>query len=185
MLEKKSLPRPPATAAALAALALVLVLTPLAAHAQGAGPLLITTARNRAEKEQRQTELHLVSVEDWTHLVTLQNTSVRPLENLEIRYRVYYMDDHHGAMRNEIKLRFLDGTEIVEKLERGQKHQFETRPVRLEKRELKPGWSYADGSKSAVKDRLRGIWVKVYQEGRLAQEHINPVSLRKSDPWEE
>ncbi len=118
-------------------------------------------------------------------VVTLQNNSVKPVTNVQVRYRLYMVDDEHGASRKEMKLRSIEGSENFEKLERGQKVSFETESVTLEKTQLKPGWFYTDGAKREIKDRVRGIWVKVFSDGKFLQEYINPPTLKNSDSWED
>ncbi len=153
--------------------------------AQGLGPIHITTNRKRVDKEKKETGSHTISREEWVQVVELDNRSPRSMDNVTVKYRVYKLDDSHGAKRSEMSLIFEEGEHKIEVLERLKKEVFETTPVKIEVNSLKPGWYYTDGAKGTVKDRLHGVWLKIYEDGELIQEYINPTTLRTSHPWEE
>jgi hypothetical protein len=150
----------------------------------GLSPVKVTATRKRTDVEVKNKSAHLVKKEDWIQVVTLENSSSKPLENIEAVYRIYKIDDSHGAERKDMKLKWTEGKKSFPLLERLKKEVFETEPITLETNTLKGGYYYTDGSKSQVRDKVRGFRIKVFENGKLIHDYANPTTLKTSDPWE-
>ena len=68
-------------------------------------------------------------------------------------------------------------------------HQRETVTLTTElipmlKSQLEPGYIWANGAKKTSKDKLEGIWVKIFVGDKLVREVSKPENMMRKEPWE-
>jgi hypothetical protein len=141
----------------------------------------VTAEKKRFDVDRSATVSTMTTKEKWGYSVTLENKAFKPLENLEVQYRQFKMDD---TRKGPGKLKGVPGSTKIEKMGNGEKFKFDTDAVEIEKQELKAGWSYTDGSKSKVKDALSGLWVRVVKDGETVYETQLPADLKNKAKWE-
>jgi hypothetical protein len=145
-----------------------------------AGPLNLnfTVDRTRFDVQRTETGNTNLSKESWGYKVMVENKSFQNLEGLELEYRVFLLEDDSRA--KERKLKGAPGTHTIAALKNGEKHQFQTIPVEVNKSELKAGWSYTNRAiKEKVKDGLGGIWIRAKKDGAVVAEYVNPPALKQ------
>lgn len=114
-----------------------------------------TTRLGRISNEQNDIE---VIQEEWAYVVNVENRSSEDVENLEMRYRVYYSDRQQGSGKAIDKLvNHKQGSDKLGALKRNQRMERRTSPVTLVETKLNGGYYFADGSKSKKQDSLEGI----------------------------
>jgi hypothetical protein len=152
-------------------------------RAQTGSALRIAVQRKRVDKKEKSQLAENVTVETWVYSITLENASFKEMTGLKAQYRVYRLDDERGATRQEVGLKWDEGEGAVGTLKPREKKTIETKPTKIETVALKGGWSYTDGSKDKIQDRVKGVRVKVFQGEELIVDYANPTTLIKSDKW--
>ena len=141
----------------------------------------VTADRTRFDFDRSGNRHTVTTKEKWGYKVTLENRAFRTIDNAEVQYRQFKLDD---ALRGGSKLVGVGGSTTIDGLRNGQKFSFETVPVELERLQLRPGWSYHDDAKAKVKDGLAGLWIRVMQGGQVVFEWQQPPDLKKTAAWE-
>ena len=119
--------------------------------------------------------------ERWKYDVTLENKTFKEMTNVEIKYIVFYTQEHFGS-KDPASARRKNGSLSFPSIKPREKKSFSTEPVELKKAQLNSGWYFADGGKEKAQDALTGIWVRVYQNGEQFAEYANPSNLTK-EQW--
>jgi hypothetical protein len=165
-------------ASAFTALAAMLTCSAFAAPLN----LAISGDRRKYDTEKKQTESTNLSTEKWGYKVVIENKMFKPVEGLDIVYRVFKADDSPHATTQ--KLLATPGTAAIASLKPGAKFTFDTQPVILNKSNLKGGWIYNDNSKAKVEDGVAGIWLRVLKDGEIVAEFLKPPALKEKAKWE-
>ncbi len=153
------------------------------AGAQGTSGLRISAQRKRVEKKEEARVGETVTREKWIYQITFENTGFKEMTDLVAKYRIYRLNDEHGAARGEMTLASEQGEIALGTLRSREKKTVDTKPMEIETLALKSGWTYRDGSKHKVEDRVKGFWVKVFRGEELIEDYANPSTLRKADNW--
>ena len=142
----------------------------------------VNAERKRFDVERSQTASTMTTKEKWGYNVVLENKSFQDLDNLEVKYRVFYLDDDRNSSSHKGKLKSSEGTAQIAALKNSAKFTFETTPVSLSESQLKDGW--IDGKKKAkAQDSVAGIWIKIFKNGEVAFEYAEPQSLKSKAEW--
>lgn len=171
------------------------LLLPAIAHCQTAAPapavataskpvLAFTATRKRLEREEANRGSEVVTEEQWVYEVTVENRGFNEVRGLEIEYRVFVFDDRGRGSDHRVPLKKSAGTTTIEALPRSGKTTFQTEPQRIVKSQLNPDWVYTDGTSPRITDRLKGIWIRVKQNGQQVAEWMNPSTLNDKERWE-
>jgi len=123
----------------------------------------------------------------WGYAVTLENKTFKPIQNLEVRYIVFYKHEQLGIKAPPQKKQ-LSGTYPIDKIDSLGKVSFDTSPVVLTKAlligEVGSYTYFTNGAKPKAEDSLTGIWIRVYRNGSLFAEHAQPSELTSREKWE-
>ncbi|HEY0945931.1 MAG TPA: hypothetical protein VGD81_11720 [Opitutaceae bacterium] len=151
--------------------------------AQAPVALRFATSQFKQTAKRDQDAATLSRTEDAGYTVTIHNESSTALENVRIEYRVFMLDDRHGAKRSQMALKSQSGSERIAQLAAKTAVDFKTVTLPLQRLELKPDWVYVDGAKRKIADQLAGIWFKVYRaDGTQIGEYASTESLKK-EKW--
>jgi hypothetical protein len=127
-------------------------------------------------------------VQQWGYTINLENTTFKPMENLEVKYIIFYSQEKLGQKGPPLK-QHKNGSNTVNDLAAGAKASFDTDSVTLTKAALlgPPGGFeyYANGARSKAEDKLTGVWVRVYKDGNVFAEYANPPSLTSREQWQD
>lgn len=123
-----------------------------------------------------------VTKQDWVYDVTLENKTFRDMTNLEVKYVIFFSQQHLGKKEApESKRR--TGRLTLPLLRSHEKKVVTTDPTQLTKASLVGDYYFIDGAKIKVEDALTGLWVRVYQNGQQFAEYANPSTLMR-EKWE-
>ena len=140
----------------------------------------VLAERKRFDFDRSGTNSSVTTKEKWGYKVTMENRSFAAVSGLEVQYRQFKFDDQLKGS----KLIGVGGTASMNSLNTGQKFNFETSAVEIERFELRPGWVWTDESKQKVKDRLAGLWLRVLRDGEVVFEWQNPPDLKSRASWD-
>lgn len=123
--------------------------------------------------------------ESWGYAVTIRNTSFKDIPDLQVDYVVFSKHEKFGSKSGDVHSERATGKKSLGTLQNNGTASFDTDPVTIKKARLKADWFYANGAKSAAKDQVSGIWVRVYSGSELITEFAQPTTLKTQEKWEE
>lgn len=151
-----------------------------------AGSVLIELSRAKFSTEKKEATGVTYSYEQWGFNVTLANRSNQPLDKLRAEY-VLFLDPSEQLIdsKEEAKLKRRRGQAEVEPIPMSGRVQFRTDTVEAVKVALKSGWVWSDSDKKrTARDKLYGVWVRVYRGDELVAETAMPNTLTTKEEWE-
>jgi|GEM_PF-1451430 len=134
-----------------------------------------------------------------THMVeydlTLKNTMMREFDGVEVEY-ILFVDTGIPPPKDNDGGRFGRGRggppkrgtrkfkKVIKRIDRLEQVSFDTDNVLLAENtpRAQPGSRYVSGHR--WEDEMEGIWIRIYVNGVLVQEHAEPESLMKKKSWE-
>ncbi len=143
-------------------------------------------APKRISAERSEEGATKVTEEKWTYQVTLESQANASLQGVEVRYRVYKLtapvvgaNRDPSDLRRQGKYGYLEGVEKLPVMTLRKALPFTTKPLSVNKSDLKGGWVYTNGSEEKREEDLAGIWIKVFHEGKEVFELLsNPTKLQ-------
>lgn len=123
-----------------------------------------------------------VTVENWVYDVTIENKTFKDLANVEIKYIIFFNQEHLGKKEAAAALR-QTGSLSLPSLRSHEKKSLTTDPVELTKAHLIGEYHYPSGAKPNAQGTLAGLWIRVYQNGQQFAEYANPSTLMRQT-WE-
>ena len=126
--------------------------------------------------------------EDWAFTVKVENQTFQTLENLDVKYIIFYKHEELGVKAPPQK-KTKSGTYSIASIDSLAAASFDTDSVSLTRAYLigsNPD-SYAyfgNGAKPNAADTLTGIWVRIYKDGNLFAEYAYPAGLTSSETWQ-
>jgi len=141
----------------------------------------IKVARQKLGEEiDRKTSMaERISTKEILYRITIQSKTFKQLSNLEAKYMIFYYDSKPGSNADPEE-RSQAGSEKIAALSSNRSVDFETKSIQLTTVSLDGGWYYGSGANNKSKDRVSGIWVRVFAEdGSLVGEYASPSSITK------
>ena len=164
-----------------------LLLPPCAAFADGGDIDFSCVARRVDQKVTKSgtTENAItIDTEDWQYVVTLTNNTFKDMTNIEVQYLIFSKREELGTVAG-VRMGKQAGTAKIDDLKAHDKVEFKTDPVKLEKASLKPGNYYPNGGRVSGEASLSGLWIRIYQDGKLIAEMSRPPELASKEKWAE
>lgn len=165
----------------------VLVLLLLATFASQAAlqDFDITATREKMSQERGRADGNTtVTTKEIRYRIDVKSRSFKALENVEVKYRVFYKDQEAGATGDGV-LKSQGGSEKFPLVGAQSTVTVSTKPIQLTTEQLDGNWYYGSGAGNKSSDRVAGIWVRVYINGQLSQEFCNPSTLSKKADWKD
>ena len=166
------------------------VLIGLLAAALPAEPVLavdeieISFDRKRLDKQVSRDGDMTVTSQDIVYDIELKNMTFDDMGPLVVKYMVFYEDKQPGKATDAVEL-WVTGEEKVEGIASRETAELTTKPVQLKKEQLDSGYYWTSGAKSRSRDRVIGVWCKVFDGEREVAEYIKPSSIARRHDWEE
>ena len=122
-------------------------------------------------------------IEKWEYQISVANKSFKPIPATEVKYIIFFKRQMIG-MKTAPRLARLSGSATLQEIPGNQTAQFTTKLVELKKEFINGNYYFANGAKSNAEDSIIGIWVRLYQNGKLFSEFVRPPSLTAKEKWE-
>ncbi len=165
----------------------VLVLLVLATFASQAAlqDFDITATREKMGQERGRADGNTtVTTKEIRYRIEVKSRSFKALENVEVKYRVFYKDQEAGSTGDGI-LRSQNGSEKFPLVGAQAAVTLTTKPFQLTTEQLDGNWYYGSGAGNKSSDRVAGIWIRVYINGQLSQEFCNPSTISRKADWKD
>ena len=124
-----------------------------------------------------------VTKEHWAYEVTVENRTFKEMDNLDVKYIIFFNQEQLGVKAAATSRRQNGGFTIAA-LKPHEKKVFTTDSVELSKSHLVGNWIYHSGAKPNATDTLSGLWVRAYQADQLLSDYANPSTLKIQQKWE-
>jgi hypothetical protein len=107
------------------------------------------------------------------------------LHDIRLEYLIFhFVDAIGGEKRSEGSVKRIKGKLNLAVLEGYSNQKLQTEPVEFRETRLMPGWVWSKGSGARdSKDRLDGIWIKLFVGDQLVLQQSRPASLASKEAW--
>jgi hypothetical protein len=136
------------------------------------------------EQKDKQGGNLTVTTKQIAYKVSMENRSFKTMPSLEAKYMIFYIEPKPGSTEKPIET-FHIGSENLGELVSHRMATFETKPIMLRKKELHAGWYWTGSGKSRLTDRVTGVWIRAYADGKIVGEYSNPTTVSKTREWKE
>jgi hypothetical protein len=150
------------------------------------GSLQIDLSRSMFGSEKKDDTGLSYTYEQWGFNIVVTNRSNQLLQKLRAEY-VLFLDpsEQRVGATKDLKLKRRRGQAGLDDLPMSARTQFRTDTVEAVKVSLKPGWVWGEADKKrTMRDKLLGVWVRVYRGDELISEISTPPTLSAREKWE-
>lgn len=117
--------------------------------------------------------------------MTLNNTSYSDLADIRVEYLILKFEDLLSApKRSQGNILRFKGSIALEQMHQRETVTLTTELIPMLESQLEPGYIWANGAKRSSKDKLEGIWVKIFVGDKLVREVSKPENMMRKEPWE-
>ncbi len=150
------------------------------------GAFEIRFTKEESDKNKSEGEgIITTSYNAWYEIV-LKNTTQQAIKDLRVEYICFKFTDKVAAIkRSEGEFERINGEVLFESLAARSEEKRPTKNFKMKETGLMDGWVWSgDARKSREsKDKLEGIWVKIYAGNSLVLETARPESLMRNEVW--
>jgi hypothetical protein len=119
------------------------------------------------------------------HIITLTHNRAQEFPKLEVRYMLFHFSPRLAAQdRNEGTQTIFRGTTTLENIGQFGSGTFEMPPVDMRVHQLAANVRYVSGGSRTARDRIDGIWVRIYENGLLIGEVQQPGVYFRNLEWD-
>jgi hypothetical protein len=117
--------------------------------------------------------------------IVLSSRIAESVHDIRLEYLIFHFQDVLGAeKRSEGRVNRVKGKLELTTLEAYAKQKLQTESIDFTEARLLPGWVFSKGSGARdSKDRLDGIWIRLYVGEKLLLEQSQPSSLVTKEAW--
>jgi len=163
---------------------IVLIVVAVPARAQLQDVQLSASRLKLDEQKGREQGNVTVTTKEIVYKITVQSKTFKPLAGLQVKYMIFYADAASGTKEKPAET-FLKGSETIANLAGNALVNFNTTPIKLTTEELDAGWYYKSGGSNRAKDKVTGVWIRAYLDGKMVSEYANPTTTSKKNDWKE
>lgn len=174
---------PPMKSARIWQLIAVLLVTAFPAFAQ-IQDVQISAAKKKLDEQKERGANVTVTTKEIVFNVTVQNKRFKAMPEVQVKYMIFLSDEQGGTKEKAVATSH-KGSETLTNLAPNATVSFETKPFKLTTEDLDGGWYYASGASNRARDKVNGIWIRAYSEGKIIGEYANPTTVSKKNDWKE
>ena len=154
-------------------------------RADGGYSFDFTLAQKKTGGDKKETRDMTKFKENWAYVVTMVNTSFKDVANIEVKYIIFIKPEKPGRdSTGNVKYQRHEGSTTTPLLKNNDQFVFTTDSVELSGVELADGWVWASGANTRSKDKLRGLWIRVFVSGVQVAEFMDPPELSTKETWD-
>jgi hypothetical protein len=120
------------------------------------------------------------SSEKFQYVVKVQKRSFVDVPALDIKYVIFVERQKIGQLKEQDTIERITGEGKTEPLNATVRAQsVNTNEFELWERAAVGDFYYSNGGRRKVLDNVKGVWVKVFHEGKMINEYANPSTITK------
>ncbi len=170
----------------------IVLLTVLVAMAVSVLPVMamddieITAARKKLDSSKDNPMAGIMTQEkSIIYVATVENTAFKPLENVTVKYNIFYEDVELGSTAKPV-VKSIKGARAFASIPRSDKVEFDTDPITLGNDSVGGNYYFANGGESRARDKVVGVWFKAFDSaGKMIGEYANPSTVPKKQTWKD
>jgi hypothetical protein len=117
--------------------------------------------------------------------ILITNTAHEDLTDIKVEYLFLKFEDFLSATkRSEGKLLRFKGSSKIKKIPAREEVSVSTEEIPMLESDLESGYVWTNGAKKSSKDKLKGIWVKIYSGDTLVHEYSRPATMINNEKWD-
>lgn len=165
-------------------LLVVLLVTTFPAFAQ-LQDVQITAAKKKLDEQKGRADGNkTVITKEIVYNVTVQNKRFKVMPEIQVKYMIFLEMSQAGSSEKAVASSHR-GSQTLTNLASNASVSFETKPFALTTVDMDAGWYYETGAGNRARDKVNGIWIRAYSEGKIIGEYANPSTLSKKNDWKE
>ena len=116
--------------------------------------------------------------------ISLKSHIPVPLHDIRLEYIVFHFQDVLDAVKStEGRIRRVKGQLKLANLDANAQQSLQTEPIDMSATKLLPHVPTLRGGARSTRDRLKGIWIKLYVGDQLVLEQSQPARLATNEVW--
>jgi len=146
----------------------------------------ITAARKKLDSSKDKPAAGITTEEKAIiYVATVENTAFKPLENVTVKYNIFYEDVELGSTAKPV-VKSIKGARAFASILRSDKVEFDTEAITLGNDSLGGNYYFANGGESRARDKVVGVWFKAFDAvGKVIGEYANPSTVSKKQTWKD
>lgn len=146
----------------------------------------ITAARKKLDSSKDNPTAGIMTQEKAIiYVATVENTAFKPLENVTVKYNIFYEDVQLGSTAKPT-VKSIKGARAFASIPRSDKVEFETDPIKLGNDSLGGNYYFTNGADPRARDKVVGVWFKAFDSaGKVIGEYANPSTVSKKQTWKD
>jgi hypothetical protein len=138
------------------------------------------------ETDKRKSSSGGIQREDYKvcYNVRINNSGHEDFSDVRVEYLILKFQDILSATkRSEGNLKRFKGSAELPRIPAREESSASTEDIPMLKSKLESGYIWANGAKKTSKDKLEGIWVKIYIGDKLVHEVSKPENMMRTEKW--
>ena len=144
----------------------------------------ITVVKKKLDEAKKGNGPVTITAKEVAYTVTVQNRRFAEMAEVQVKYMIFLADEQGGSREKAVTVSH-NGSETIKNLASNATVSFETKPFILAKEELAGNYYYASGASSRAQDKVSGVWIRAFANGKQIGEYANPPSVTKKYDWKE
>ena len=145
----------------------------------------ITVAKKKLDEEKsREGGNKTVTTKEIVYTISVQNKRFKTMPEIQVKYMIFLNDEQAGSTEAGV-VKAHTGSESVQNLASNASVTIETKPIRLATEDLDGGWAYYSGAGNRARDKVNGVWVRAYADGKIIGEYANPSTVTRKNTWKD
>ena len=144
---------------------------------------IIATKKKLDEQKEREGGNKTITTKEIIYNVSVQNKTFKPIPEVQIKYMIFLTDSKGGSNATAVESAHT-GSETLKNLASQATTNFETKSIKLTQEDLDAGWYYTTGANNRARDKVNGVWIRAYVDGKMVGEYANPTTIKKNT-WKE
>lgn len=145
---------------------------------------ITATQKKLDEEKSRGMGAVTLTSKEIVYLISVQNKRFSAIPELHIKYMIFISDAQGGSTEKAVTISHL-GSDTLKNLNANTSVSIETKPFVLTSEQLAPGVSYLSGASNRIRDKIEGVWIKAFADGKIVGEFASPPSISKKNDWKE
>lgn len=144
----------------------------------------ITVTKKKLDEEKSRDGNKTITTKELGYNITVQNKRFKTMPEIQVKYMIFLTDERAGSTQDGVTKPHT-GSETLTNLASNASVSFETKPIKISTEDLDAGWYYTSGAGNRARDKVNGVWVRAFADGKIIGEYANPSTIAKKNTWKD